>query len=36
MLIMKQSHGQNSKLVLQFEGRSAFPLEYEDYDEFNF
>lgn len=36
MVIIKQSHEGNSKLVLQFEGRSAFPLEYEDYDEFNF
>ena len=29
MVIIKQSHEGNSKLVLQFEGRSAFPLGYE-------
>lgn len=36
MLIIKQSHEENSKLVLQFEGRSAFPLEYEESHEFSF
>ena len=36
MVIIKQSHEGNSKLVLQFEGRSAFPLGYEQSDEFSF
>ncbi len=36
MVIIKQSHEGNSKLVLQFEGYSAFPLEYGESYEFSF
>ena len=36
MLIIKQSHEENSKLVLQFEGRSAFSLDCEKPYKFSF